>query len=151
MLCNGSMAGCVTCLNESVCSSCETGYYLDANTAQCVLCSSAITNCIECNSSSYCDACISSDYEFEPISNQCVSVDSQRCGDGIVQSTEECDDGNADDKDGCFNCYVEADWMCNNTAVSGPSVCSYVGKLELTPETIIKVEGENAVKVVFKL
>jgi cysteine-rich repeat protein len=29
------------------------------------------------------------------------------CGDGIIDPCEECDDGNANPGDGCFNCQYE--------------------------------------------
>lgn len=43
------------------------------------------------------------------------------CGDGVLQGTETCDDGNAADLDGCAaECIVEAGWTCSDE----PSVCT---------------------------
>ncbi len=43
------------------------------------------------------------------------------CGDGAIESTEECDDGNTADGDGCdASCTVEAGYLCNGT----PSMCA---------------------------
>jgi len=41
------------------------------------------------------------------------------CGDGLVVSTEGCDDGNDVAGDGCFGCAVESGWTCSGS----PSVC----------------------------
>ena len=43
------------------------------------------------------------------------------CGDGTVQSGEDCDDGNNHDGDGCsHNCRVEPSYTCTGTS----SVCT---------------------------
>ncbi|MCH7885887.1 MAG: DUF4215 domain-containing protein [Planctomycetes bacterium] len=43
------------------------------------------------------------------------------CGDGVVASTEECDDQDLDDGDGCSSiCAVEEGFFCNGE----PSVCN---------------------------
>ena len=37
------------------------------------------------------------------------------CGDGVVQAVEQCDDGNAEDGDGCSSeCTLVDGWRCNN-------------------------------------
>jgi cysteine-rich repeat protein len=53
------------------------------------------------------------------------------CGDGVIGSTEQCDDGNAADGDGCDSmCVVEADSGCTGE----PSVClSYASITETEP------------------
>ena len=50
-------------------------------------------------------------------------------------------------QDGCFNCYVETDWNCSHS----PSVCEYIGQLDLTLQTVIKEEGKNSIQVVFNV
>lgn len=46
------------------------------------------------------------------------------CGDGLLEGTEACDDGNLIDGDGCsVQCAVEQCWTCAGT----PSVCGPVG------------------------
>ena len=43
------------------------------------------------------------------------------CGNGIIEETEECDDGNLKNGDGCGDqCIVESGWGC---AAGDPSVC----------------------------
>lgn len=43
------------------------------------------------------------------------------CGNGLVQSGEQCDDSNTNDGDGCSEtCQVELGWACNEE----PSVCT---------------------------
>jgi cysteine-rich repeat protein len=47
-------------------------------------------------------------------------VSSQDCGNGILESGEDCDDGNRNADDGCSAaCSVEAGWSCSGS----PSVC----------------------------
>ena len=44
---------------------------------------------------------------------QVGNIDNDRCGDGIVSATEQCDDGNSDSNDGCSaDCEIEPD-ECN--------------------------------------
>jgi cysteine-rich repeat protein len=74
-----------------------------------------------------------------------------RCGNGIVQGAEECDDGNEASKDGCAGCRIEVDWMCNSSVPSTPSVCSYAGQLELSLKTITKQEDSNSLMISFTL
>jgi cysteine-rich repeat protein len=50
-----------------------------------------------------------------------VTVLRRRCGDGVVDASEGCDDGNFVSHDGCdAACRVEPCWQC----AGGPSVCS---------------------------
>ncbi|MHC4698767.1 MAG: DUF4215 domain-containing protein [Planctomycetota bacterium] len=45
------------------------------------------------------------------------------CGDGVIEVPEECDDGNADSRDGCSStCSVEDGWECSGE----PSTCTEV-------------------------
>eukprot|EP01137_Pigoraptor_chileana_P008764 Opistho-2@56068 len=48
------------------------------------------------------------------------------CGDGIQMGAEECDDGNADDHDGCSRCTVDSGYVCGNAADSSDRSCSTV-------------------------
>ncbi len=46
-------------------------------------------------------------------------VQQSDCGNGLVELTEGCDDGNADAADGCDACIIEEGYACTG----GPSVC----------------------------
>jgi cysteine-rich repeat protein len=48
-----------------------------------------------------------------------VAIHTPTCGDGIVEASEVCDDGNATDDDGCTGCVVDAGYDCKGE----PSVC----------------------------
>jgi len=60
------------------------------------------------------------------------------CGNGILDSGEECDDGNSNNGDGCSStCTVELGWMCSNTPYATRSLCqrnecgdSYINALD---------------------
>ncbi len=53
--------------------------------------------------------------DFGPVQNG-------HCGDGIVEGTERCDDGNIQDNDGCSStCLVEPGWTCATTWE--PTIC----------------------------
>ncbi|CAD8082958.1 unnamed protein product [Paramecium sonneborni] len=69
-------------------------------------------------------------------SNICLA----KCGDGyFVKSSEECDDGNLDDGDGCNSkCVVENDFTCFNTEGSF-SNCFYSKQPSFTINLITKV------------
>lgn len=50
--------------------------------------------------------------------NACADI----CGDGKI-FTNECDDGNTNDGDGCSSaCKVESKYTCTNNG-NGPSIC----------------------------
>ncbi len=46
------------------------------------------------------------------------------CGDGLITGSEECDDGNTSDGDGCSStCVVEAGWTCSGEPSDCEPVC----------------------------
>lgn len=46
------------------------------------------------------------------------------CGDGVIEGTEECDDGDTDAGDGCdATCAEEAGWTCNGEPSTCDTVC----------------------------
>lgn len=48
-------------------------------------------------------------YYVDPCSTPLASI----CGNGVIQAGENCEDGNADDEDGCSsNCVTEEGWEC---------------------------------------
>jgi cysteine-rich repeat protein len=51
-----------------------------------------------------------------------LNVRTLECGDGVVDSGEQCDDGNTEGGDGCtVNCRVSNGWACTS---ADPSVCT---------------------------
>lgn len=49
-----------------------------------------------------------------------VTITTRGCGDGIIRGSEDCDDGNTGDGDGCSStCTVEDDYTCEDS----PSYC----------------------------
>ena len=49
-----------------------------------------------------------------------VAADPSTCGNGVIEGSEACDDGNTNDIDGCnFGCEVETGFTCVGT----PSIC----------------------------
>jgi len=51
----------------------------------------------------------------------CVSTN---CGNGILEGTEQCDDGNATPGDGCTSdCKIESGWSCPAPGVSCRPIC----------------------------
>ncbi len=104
------------CSGEDVCNS----------TGQCVppaactdTCESLGYECeyhIICGSSTNCGDCLS-----EEICNATWKCEIS-CGNGDINSGEECDDGNTDDGDGCSSaCTIETGWNCTGE----PSTCFY--------------------------
>jgi len=92
----------------------EAGYCDDANVEDLDGCSATCS--VECG------FICSPPTSDEAIGDTCASV----CGDGLlVAGTEECDDGNEDDADGCSSmCAVEAGWTCTSLPCEG-SQCGF--------------------------
>ena len=63
------------------------------------------------------------DWPFDPAcQNMEDTSEIGSCGDSLVETVEECDDGNFIDGDGCDNfCRIEEDWRC----IGEPSICTY--------------------------
>ena len=49
-----------------------------------------------------------------------ASICSKLCGNGIFEDSEECDDGNSEKGDGCHDCLIEDNFLCDK---SSPSIC----------------------------
>lgn len=79
------------------------------------------------------------------------SICSTVCGDGLVATTEACDDGNLINGDGCDStCVVEADFSC--FAFPGqPSTCSYNKPLNLSISSVVKTPGSNSLSFNFDI
>ncbi len=120
--CVPCMNNCTICINGSFCSNCSNGLVHDGM-GGCVGgydCSS-ISNCVICDSINGCSQC-SLGYSLANAST-CSGV----CGDGIWIPSEECDDNNTANGDGCSSsCTIEAAFFClnSNLTISNCGSCS---------------------------
>ncbi|CAD8055046.1 unnamed protein product [Paramecium sonneborni] len=85
---------------------CDDGNYI--NYDGCYNCQfSCVIGCLTC----YEGICVECDYEhgyyLDTIDN-CIT----KCGDEIIQGKEQCDDGNLDQYDGCFECIFQCHYAC---------------------------------------
>ncbi|CAD8095146.1 unnamed protein product [Paramecium sonneborni] len=65
--------------------------------------------CEICNQG-FCLKCINQGWELHLVNNQCVTI----CGDQIIVGSEQCDDGNILNYDGCYECQYECQKECIN-------------------------------------
>lgn len=113
--CTGSPSVCtpIACLPENCPSSaCATA------TCQINMCQiTPVAQFTQCGATTSCDG-----------SGNCVA----QCGDGLIDASEQCDDGNFSNGDGCSSsCTVESGYECSGT----PSVCN------LKPVLTVNVVG----------
>ncbi|CAD8127669.1 unnamed protein product [Paramecium sonneborni] len=122
--------GCQDC-KLGICQDlCQYGFYFINNTCSTICgdsilagneqCEDGNTNkydgCYQCqySCSQNCSDCLNGiclicNLGFLLINNNCMNI----CGDGILYSEEQCDDGNQQDGDGCSKlCEIESDWIC---------------------------------------
>ncbi|CAD8190191.1 unnamed protein product [Paramecium pentaurelia] len=89
---------------------------------QCQLsCQLECTNCVD----QKCLRCIEG---WDLIDNYCKP----NCGDGITVYTEQCDDGNQQDGDGCYQCQAECPYC---------EICNYKNKCQLCLEHFHSIEN----------
>ncbi|CAK92802.1 unnamed protein product (macronuclear) [Paramecium tetraurelia] len=111
---------CKSCPNIELCFQCKSGYFLNKNQ-----CSPCDLHCKECSgpSKKQCKSCLFETFQTEDCQlcedtqglylefGNCIS----KCGDGMIRLTEQCDDGNTVDGDGCSsNCKLEQHWVCSS-------------------------------------
>ena len=75
------------------------------------------------------------------------------CGDLIISSTEQCDDGNTVSRDGCDStCILEQDYQCYSVATalgySYTLYCAYLRPVDLALVSVEKLSYANAVRVI---
>ncbi|CAD8108359.1 unnamed protein product [Paramecium sonneborni] len=101
---------------QQQCTLCQTGYFLDQYQSCslcdkiCIDCLSSSKNCINYNYNVYqikqCDSKAGLYYDFQL--RDCISL----CGDGIISGSENCDDHNYQDFDGCnAQCQLEPGYL----------------------------------------
>jgi cysteine-rich repeat protein len=95
--CHNAITNCSQCSGSTpTCSNCDPGYIVNTTTNACDVVPCIDINCISCPSTtSICEICNSNGWYLSGII--CVS----HCGDNILVGTEQCDDGNNVDGDGC--------------------------------------------------
>ncbi|EWS73199.1 myxococcus cysteine-rich repeat protein (macronuclear) [Tetrahymena thermophila SB210] len=108
--------------NECV-NVCQDGYYADQILLECLKCDQSCATCF--GPSSYNCLTCSTNY-YKAGSYQCIQP---KCGDGILtQETEQCDDGNNLNNDGCSStCQIEPGWKCCIANDPDPTkwICSF--------------------------
>ncbi|CAD8182793.1 unnamed protein product [Paramecium octaurelia] len=106
---------CQICV-DNICYKCEIGQILILGQCQ-NICGDQIAqyaleecvcdlNCQECINT----ICYSCKNNLKLLDNQCIGT----CGDLVVQDSEDCDDGNDIEFDGCFDCRYSCPIGCNN-------------------------------------
>jgi cysteine-rich repeat protein len=130
LLCSYLLEGCDTC-NSTYCFTCLSPYRLvtalycnlPCRDSNCAVCSNANT--------SFCYTCNTRYFRANP-AGLCVAT----CGDGYVQSSEQCDDGNDIQHDGCHYCAQEPYYQCYNTLDSigryETLYCAYTKPIEFS-------------------
>ncbi|CAD8155199.1 unnamed protein product [Paramecium pentaurelia] len=100
------------------CKNCIDGYYLNLNNhcdkcdSYCKTCQIKANNCQSCilyNENLSCIIC-ESRLGYQIKDGICQNI----CGDGLQVDNEQCDDGNENSGDGCFNCLIEDGWTCQD-------------------------------------
>ena len=93
-----------------------------------------------CNESCSCDGYY---LPWDSSLSQCTPV----CGDGLIRLTEECDDNNTDNGDGCSStCQIEAFYLCFDE----PSSCFLSLNLTIDVESIDKT-GCNSFQLILQI
>lgn len=111
-----------------------------------------MTNCNTCTANySVCSVC-DNGYSLISAATACSII----CGDGeLYQTSEECDDGNNDNGDGCSStCNVETGFSCSPQYVSAThtfSLCFWTASISFSLNWIEKIEGKNSLKFCFTL
>lgn len=90
---------------------CDSGKFYDPQEG-CLSCSGDCKTCT--GSAFYCLSCQSALLAL--VQGKCVSL----CGNGLLDSSEKCDDKNNINGDGCSQCQVDSGYTCT----SSPSVCT---------------------------
>ncbi|KAM3133428.1 hypothetical protein pb186bvf_014432 [Paramecium bursaria] len=125
-----------------ICNKCNDGYFLEQN--QCIKCN---VNCKTCNSFDHCSACFVEQQQlsrclcpfgFYFYNQTCSSI----CGDGIKSTSEQCDDGNLRNRDGCDQfCNTETQFQCN--AQRQISICQQLQNIDLIVTNTFKQSNAN--------
>ncbi|CAK74202.1 unnamed protein product (macronuclear) [Paramecium tetraurelia] len=120
--CQDNCEECIYNLDMVECKRCKTGYFLKDNTCnscseKCEECVNTPNNCTVCST----DGCTKCDnisgFYLDRKLKSCVT----KCGDNILAGSEQCDDGNKIDKDGCNSrCEIEKEFICKESSCYVP-------------------------------
>ncbi|CAD8129010.1 unnamed protein product [Paramecium sonneborni] len=137
LYCNQCYSFCIECYKE-VCVKCQEGYYLN-QINQCVsqcgdgilaydeLCEFNDKDCFSCQiikhqqCKYFHETCLLCEYGYylDIVNNSCFSI----CGDNLVASNEECEDGNEFKYDGCYHCKYQCQLECLDCQLGNCSKC----------------------------
>ncbi|CAD8135854.1 unnamed protein product [Paramecium pentaurelia] len=140
------------CKNQSwdICLECIDGFQLTKSKQQCIsICNDGqivefevcddgnviqFDGCYKCQLSCQleCSNCVNQQClqcieGWDLIENQCLP----NCGDGITVQTEQCDDGNQEVGDGCYECQAECSYC---------EICNYYNKCQVCQEHFHSVQ-----------
>ncbi len=103
---------------------CPVDTWFNLTTDMCESC--PLQGCLVCASLKQCSVCDSANlYELNSTTFLC-DLFVEVCGDGRITPSEQCDDANVIDSDGCSsNCIVEQDYVCLLDTTIGFSSCAY--------------------------
>jgi cysteine-rich repeat protein len=122
----------------TMCSQCPAGFYIDVycTPAQDTMCAACGANCELCfGPGASCQQCAPG---YTLVNGVC---NPPMCGNGILEGTEMCDDGNVDPGDGCSDqCMVEAGFYCFG---NGPTTCR-AGNCVVDPLTALPLTNAFA-------
>lgn len=115
--CNALITNCTVCskpLSATLCSNCILGYSPSLDNLTCTRNVCIDPYCLSCAiNTSQCQACIASNGYYMAANATCYII----CGDGFNVGSEECDDGNLLDGDGCnADCTLGNNNGCSATA-----------------------------------
>lgn len=116
-MCKKCPSHCTACTSNTLCTACDNYY---SPNGVCKYCDMG-TLCLGCDfDTNTCTKCV---LGYRPIDDGCLKIDA-KCGDGLVALTEECDDANLANGDGCSRtCTIETGANCRLLANEGPSEC----------------------------
>ncbi|CAD8130620.1 unnamed protein product [Paramecium sonneborni] len=101
-------------------------------------------NCYDC----YQGTCLECNNQYQLLmSNQFMQQ--INCGDGLLQEQEECDDGNYQAVDGCFNCLIEENWICITMTIDSPSQCTFVKAPKLIINYLNMTQNKQYIRISF--
>lgn len=134
--CPTAILGCVTCTTSALCTSCDStkNFILDPTTNSCTCPASYVLQggaCVDCMTPC---VCIGYRWVNAIVGGTCAPF----CSDGLaISPTEDCDDGNLVDGDGCSSsCHAEPNYSCLVNQML--SICSYDQPFDLQMTNITK-------------